>query len=167
VRAEPTANFGSWADDIWEAARTRASFIARRDGAALQGWYGSDSRLLRYRVHAGDATVGWAVALDTRMHDHRHFGDLRVATVVDALALPAHEPAVAHAVTAELAGRGADLVVSNQSGRRWRRALRHAGFLRGPSRFLFGAAPRLRDAIGRGPADMHLTRGDGDGPLHL
>jgi len=60
-----------------------------------------------------------------------------------------------------------DLIISNQSHRAWRRALSEAGFLRGPSSWLFAPSPALAALVvavdPRGDA-VHLNRGDGDWP---
>ena len=56
----------------------------QRDAATLDQLYPpSDPRFLRVR-----AVGGWAVLLDTRMQDHKQFGDMRVGTIVDCLAPP-------------------------------------------------------------------------------
>jgi len=96
--------------------------------------------------------------------------DLRVATVVDGLAAPGDATLLLAAVTGELERRGADLLISNQMHPAWDQGLRSAGFLAGPSNFIFSASQALasrlapRDATaGRG----HVNRGDGDGPIHL
>jgi len=64
----------------------------------------------------------------------------------------------------ELAAADVDLIVSNQSHRVWRRALRANLFLPGAVQFRPGT-PATRSH----PASswLHLNRGDGDGPIHL
>jgi hypothetical protein len=69
-----------------------------------------------------------------------------------------------------LAGRGVDLIVSNQSARCWRDGLRRESFLEGPSGFLFGLSPSLSQRVAfteRSLPECHLNRGDGDGPINL
>ena len=47
---------------------------------------------------------------------------------------------------------------------------KRCGFLRGPSNFVFSASRELAGALApleRHAPRLHLTRGDGDGPLHL
>ena len=61
-----------------------------------------------------------------------------------------------------------DLIVSNQLHAAWRKALAGAGFHHGPSNFLFAASPALAARIGDAADDeLHMNRGDGDGPIHL
>ncbi len=168
-------------DRVWEAARQRYRFIAARSAATVERLYSDVAprsgpatmpfhpdrrRLFRLMVTRRGRLAGWAIALDTAMRDHRHFGDLRVGTIVDALAVPGEEPAVVQAAAGALADRGVDLVITNQMAGCWRAAAARAGFHRGPSGFLFGASQQLRGHLGD-LTDAHLTRGDGDGPIHL
>jgi hypothetical protein len=63
-----------------------------------------------------------------------------------------------------------DLIVSNQSHAAWCAALRRAGFLQGPSNFLFSASKELAKLLDPLPANIahiHFTRGDGDGSVSL
>ena len=58
----------------------------------------------------------------------------------------------------------------NQSHRAWREALRRCGYLTGPSNYGFAASRALAAALE--PWSMHgelihMTRGDGDGPIHI
>jgi len=168
--AEVVASFGAWADDVWTFARPTLTFAAERSAAALARAYPtSDGRFIRLRVTRAAATVGWAVLLATDMRDHAHFGDLRVGTIVDCLAVPGHERAVAAAATRELARRDVALIVTNQQHEGWGAAFRRAGYLSGPSNYAFGASRRLGAALATdaAAARVHLTRGDGSGPIHL
>jgi len=92
---------------------------------------------------------------------------MRVGTIVDGFAAPEDAPAVVRAGTDALRERQVDLIISNQSHRAWRRALSEAGFLRGPSSWLFAPSPALAALVvavdPRGDA-VHLNRGDGDWP---
>jgi hypothetical protein len=95
---------------------------------------------------------------------------MRVGTLVDCFAVPRGEPEVVAAALDHLRAGGADVIVSNQSHRGWGRALTEAGFLRGPSNFIFAAAPALAARLQPFAATcetVHLTRGDGDGPINL
>jgi hypothetical protein len=77
---------------------------------------------------------------------------------------------VVQAASTLLAGRGVDLVVTNQSDADWGAAFRRAGYLRGPSNFIFAASRTLARRLT--PFDvqtsrMHVNRSDGEGPTHL
>jgi hypothetical protein len=69
-----------------------------------------------------------------------------------------------------LEARGVDLIVSNQSYAAWGAALQSAGFVQGPSNFRFAASrevAKLLDPLPTTMAHIHLTRGDGAGPVNL
>jgi len=168
VQIEQIDRFGNWSDALWAAHAARYSFVGGRDAAALNATYPPHSReFVRLRISLGDATIGWAVVHDCQPAASEHFGNMRVGTIVDCFAAPEHAGAVVRASTDVLARRSVDLVVSNQSHEAWRRALRRAGFLRGPSSWLFAPAPSLAALVAADdPAGrrMHLNRGDGDWP---
>jgi len=171
LSVESFAAFGAWADELWTRCQDRYSLIAVRNSDISNTLYPpADQRFLRWRVTAGGRLLGWAVCLDTRMRGHKQFGDMRVATIVDGLADPDDAVAVIGAVTQELERGGADLIVSNQMHEAWAAGLGAAGFRNGPSNYIFSASPKLSQALA--PFDTrvkegHITRGDGDGPLHL
>ena len=167
---EPIQTFGSWADDVWEQCREHYKMIAVRDSEALNILYPNPSRYLRFKVMRDGITLGWVVLLNTQMRNTKYFGNQRVGSIVDCLAFPGEESAVIQAATEILQDEGADLIVSNQSHSHWTRALRYSGYLKGPSNFNFGVSPQLSTLLGPLEAALplvHMTRGDGDGPLHL
>jgi hypothetical protein len=168
---EPVDRFGSWADALWERARGAYSLLAVRDAEALDLLYPeSDARFLRLRVSEPDGPIGWAVCLCTPMQDHKQFGDMRVGSLVDCLALPGREVDVVAAAVGRLRAAGADVIVANQASAAWREAHRRCGFLPGPSNFILSASPELARALApleRSAPRIHLTRGDGDGPINL
>jgi hypothetical protein len=163
--------FGEWADGVWEEAKPHYSLIAVRDRESMNVLYpAANRRALRLKVvHQGEV-AGWAVLLDTPMAAHKHFGAMRLGSLIDCLARPGREAAVAQAATAFLMGRGVDLIVTNQSHRAWGAACRRAGYLPGPSNFVFAASRKLAAQLTpfeEQSARMHLLRGDGEGPSHL
>lgn len=166
---EEVSEFGPWADDLWMQWTPHCVLSAVRTSDVLNAVY-SGSTFLGFRMSLRGAVVGWAVLRDTQMHDHRYFGDLRVGTIVDCVAVPAAIPAVAKAATRLLQQRGVDLIVSNQGHQSWVRGLRQCGFLSAPSNYVLAISPALGSLLGRARSDhgrMHITRGDGDGPLDL
>ena len=168
VCLERVERWDDWADWLWEHARSQSIFSVVRDRATLESLYPlDDPKYLAYVARKGGGIVGWAVALNTAMSEHHHFGNLQVATVLDAGALPGAETAVASHVRRELAAAGADLVVTNQTHEQWIDAFRHAGFLSGPSNYLFAMSKLLSQSIGDAVSRVHVTRGDGDGRIHL
>jgi hypothetical protein len=168
---EVVGRFEAWADEIWTQCRRRYALIAARDSAVLNSLYPPGSRrYIRLAVLRDGQPLGWAVLLDTEMRDHRQFGNLRVGTIADCLSAPEDAAAVISQATEFLAGRGVDLIVSNQSHGAWCAALERSGFLRGPSNYVFAASKELAQQLEPFEAacpKMHINRGDGDGPIHL
>jgi hypothetical protein len=156
--------FSPWADEIWERSRPAYALLAQRDAATLDQLYPpSDPRFLRVR-----AAGGWAVLLDTQMQNHKQFGDMRVGTIVDCLSPPESAAAVVRAAASLLEQRGVDLIVSNQLHTAWSRALLECGFRDGRSNYLLALSPAFVQASGGANHDqIHINRGDGDGPIHL
>jgi hypothetical protein len=154
-------SFTPWADSAWTGGSTAYDAIAARDAATLDEFY-RDAAVIRLKVDA----AGWAVVLDTQMRGDKYFGDMRLGTIADCLAAPGDAPAVIRSATRFLEKRGVDLIVSNQLHAAWVAALRNAGFRQGPSNFVFAASKALAELIPQG-AEVHMNRGDGDGPIHL
>ncbi|MCP4663924.1 MAG: hypothetical protein GY856_51735 [bacterium] len=163
--------FGDWSDELWREASSQHALVGVRAAAVLNVLYPpGEERFVRLRVRDRGSTVGWAVVMNNPWTDHRHFGAMRLGSLVDCLALRGYEGRVGHAATHYLEENGADLIVSNQNHQAWRAALRECGYLEGPSNFLLAASPALVDAVA--PWDkrrqlVHMNRGDGDGPIHL
>jgi hypothetical protein len=163
--------FGTEVDEIQERARDAYALLSCRGSEILRLRYPpNDSRFVRLVVDSGSGPCGWAVVLATSMHGHKQFGNLRVGTIVDCLAVPGDENYVIHAACKVLEEQGVDLIVSNQSHQNWRRAMERAGFFSGTSNYIFAASPELSGLlepfVSNFPA-THLTRGNGAGPIHL
>ena len=95
VEFSEESGFGTWADEIWEAAKSDYSLIAVRDATILNILYpASDPRWIRLKVTFEGNVVGWAVLLNVPMQDHNYFGNMRVGSLVDCLALPGMEEKV-------------------------------------------------------------------------
>jgi hypothetical protein len=104
------------------------------------------------------------------MKNNRYFGNMRVGSILDCVAVAGDEADTAALVDAQLGLAGCDLVLVNHSHTDWARAFERAGFLRGPSNYLLGMSKRLTEAVRSSPCGedrMHITRGDGDGRVHL
>jgi hypothetical protein len=161
---ELAAAFSPWADEVWDRSRAAYALLARRDAATLDQLYPpSDPRFLRVR-----AAGGWAVLLDTQMRGHKQFGDMRVGTIVDCLGPAESAGTIVRAAASLLEQRGVDLIISNQMHFAWSRALAECGFREGPSNYLLARSPAFVEATGGANHDqLHINRGDGDGPIHL
>jgi len=60
--------------------------------------------------------------------------------------------------------------VVNHSHADWVKTFRSAGFLSGPSNYLLAMTKRITElvlAVPHGADHIHVTRGDGDGRIHL
>jgi hypothetical protein len=160
--------FGDWADQLWQAAAASYSFVAVRTSSVLNRVYPPGrAALYRLRVTSAGKVIGYAVVQDEQRHGSELLGSMRVGTLVDAFALPAHAEAVAFAAARHLEKLGVDLIISNQSHPAWGAALRRAGFMVGPTNCTFAVAKPLAERIRRVDPyaqEMHLNRGDGDWP---
>lgn len=168
---ERVAEFGAWADEMWALAREGCAFSAVRDRAMQNALFAESSdRNLILRCTREGRDIGWAVVRSTPMRGDQYFGDMQLGSLVDALAIPGEECNVVELAVRHLRDLGSDLVVTNQTHARWLAALRDAGWLEGPSNFIFAASPKLAESLG--PLDaalptIHFNRADGDGPIHL
>lgn len=163
-------SFGPWADTLWQQSASRYAMIADRQSATLNVLYPSGKNFLCLKISRGADVLGWAVVLDTQMDENKYFGNLRVGTIADAFASPEHAAAVVQAATRVLAGRGVDIVIANHSHAAWQSAFGAAGFLQGPSNFIFAAAKTLAEKLTPFEANLaqiYFMRGDGDGPVNL
>ena len=142
-----------------------------RNAAILRILYPeAEKRFIKIKVSSEGKVLGWAVMLDTQMATHKQFGAMRVGSIVDCFARLEDAPAVMKAATEVLEKRGVDIIVSNQLNHYWGLALKQAGFLSGPTNFLFAASKKLAqlfEPVPPGPLTLHINRGDGDGPINL
>jgi hypothetical protein len=159
------AGDGESVEFLWEQARQTCSFTAVRDAAALRTLYPSvETNLTRIVIKRNGATIGWAVVGERRKD--AKYGNMRVGSVVDCFALPGELFSVVRCATKTLEQQGFDLILSNQSHQAWGEAFKAAGYLPGPSNFIFAASKKLAELLA--PFEevrprMHLTRADGDG----
>ena len=145
--------------------------VAVRTSNILNILYPSDNqRFIRLKVSVNECVIGWAVVLDTRMFNHKQFGNMRVGSIIDCLALPENATIVVSSATEYLKNAGVDLIVSNQSHESWCAGLRESGFMKGPSNFIFSASKKLTTKlkpIEINKSKIHMNRGDCDGPINL
>ncbi len=171
ARVEQVDEFADWADEVWNSCKRQYGMTAVRDAETLHILYPQDNaRFIRLKVSEGPRPTGWAVLLDTQLSGHKHFGNMRLGSVVDCFASVEDAPTVVAAARRCLESRGVDLIVSNQSHVAWCRGFEQAGFLAGPSNYLLTASKGLADLLhdeGVSNDELHFNRGDGDGPIHL
>ena len=171
LKSQEVESFSSWADEIWKRAKDDYAMIAVRDAVILNTLYPSSMKhFRRIRVLRQGEVIGWAVVLDTKMKENKYFGGMRVGSVVDCLAHGGEEDQVIAAVTRQLEESGVDMIVTNQLHHSWCKAFAGNGYLSGPSNFIFAASQQLADKLHPFEVNVsriHMTRGDGDGPIHL
>ena len=85
-RAEIVRGFSGWADDLWNECTGRYAMSAVRDSETLNILYPASSNSSCV-TKSSVAALSWAVLLDTQMRDNRFYGNLRVGSIVDCLAL--------------------------------------------------------------------------------
>jgi len=171
VTVETADEFSGWADELWNACKDQYGMSAVRDSATLRVLYPKEKeKFIRLKVTEDQKVIGWAVLLDTQLSDHKQFGNMRLGSIVDCFAAPADAEKVISSARMFLEERGVDLIVSNQMHAAWCKALNAAGFMRGPSNFIFASSKKLTQLLktsGVNSDQMHLNRGDGDGPINL
>jgi hypothetical protein len=169
VESEVVERFGEWADALWQRCLGRYDVVALRDAATLNavmpvaGW----PPAIRLRVRRAGQDIGWAAVMDNQLHDDPRFGDLRVGTVIDCLALPEDAEDVIAAASRFLTARGVDFLCSNQSHPRWVEAFARNGYVILRDRRYFVISPQLGKALEpleEARKGLHLTNLDGHGP---
>jgi hypothetical protein len=169
--AEEISEFGQWADIVWEQCRSRYSLVGVRDRDTLNVLYpSSDSRFIRLKISCSDNVLGWVVLLNPKLSDHRYFGNMHVGSIADCLTAPENACSIVRCASEYLQDRGVDMIVSNQASDTWCKALSAAGFIKGPSNFILGLSPELvgrLSPLDRTRRDIHMNRGDGEGPTIL
>jgi len=171
VAAEVVDDFGPWADEVWEEGKAHYGLCSLRDAATLRKMYPPQvPNCVRLKISAEGRPIGWSVLLNTALAGHAHFGNLRLGSIVDCFAMPENAAYVLDRSREYLVRQGVDLIVSNQSHRVWRKAFPLCGFVTGPSNFLFASSKALTKSMQEErifPDDVHVNRGDGDGPINL
>ena len=169
VSIQQVPEFAFWSTELWAACAARYSMAAVRDATVLNALYPGE-RFIRLEVSKDGRPAGWAVLLDTAMSQDKYFGNMRLGSIVDCMARPEDAPTVIAAAAHTLEQRGVDLMVSNQSHPAWGQALKQMGFMEARSNFVFATSPQLTELLRKIDPDakgIHMTRGDGDGPIHL
>ena len=154
---------------VWENAKQYNSFIAVRNCEYLKTLY-SDKRFIKLKFFDGSKVVGWSISLCTQLNDHKQFGYMKLGSIVDCLSLKGYEKSIISRTSEMLKKKGVDLIVSNQSHIFWKNALKMNSFVNGPSNFIFASSKVLSDKLEgniKSKDYIHLTRGDGDGPINL
>ena len=152
-------------DKLWEKTKNYNSFIAVRNSKYLNTLY-SQTRFIKLKFTHNKEMVGWSISLCTKLNNHKQFGNMLLGSIVDCLSLKNYEAEIVNETTEILKKKGSNLIVSNQSHSFWQNAFKKNIFIRGISNFIFASSKSLNDKI-KTKSYMHITRGDGDGPINL
>ncbi|MEJ7640555.1 MAG: hypothetical protein WKF75_21935 [Singulisphaera sp.] len=100
-QVETVAHFECWTDEVWEAARGEYLFSAVRDRAAMEALYGGPSapNLHILKMIRQGSPIGWALVGDSVVEGHRHFGSLRLGSLIDGFARTSDVAAVVAGAT--------------------------------------------------------------------
>ena len=173
LHVERFDNWGEWADEIWHKARNRHTLIGDRSLAALQSLYPAENNfLIKLRISKSDTKqpIGWAILTLAKMKDHKYFGDMKLAALVDMLAVPEDAYAVVSGAVVAAQQAKADLMVTNHSDGRWNEAFERAGMLPWKTNFSLFLSPKLSERfepMEDYASEFFFTRGDGHGPTSL
>jgi hypothetical protein len=157
-------------DAIWNECRGSFDFALVRGARGINDLHPvSQTRLRRWLLREHGRLAGWSAGLCTAMQGSPHFGNLRVGTILDALAPPNHLDALLLHTYHGLRSLGADLVIVGCTHTLWRERLRRLGFIEFPSNFLLAISKPLAAALQVNPTlgRVYVTRADGDGRIHL
>jgi hypothetical protein len=167
---ERITTWGLWVDDLWNRCRADLSFAVSRDLETVRALYPLEDRTAAYLVRQAGEQAAWIAVLKTQMRNHKYFGNLHIATLLDGVAPPDVRRTAIALVSRTLAREGVDLLVTNQSHAGWIAAFQAAGYLSGRSNYILALSRQLAADIAAEPGGfdkIHFTRGDSDGRIHL
>ena len=169
LSVEEITSFDKGINLVWENAKEYYSFAAVRNSEYLKILY-TDQKFIKLKFIEKNKVVGWSVSLCNNLDNHNYFGNMKLGSIVDCLALKGYESDIIKKTSDILKNKGADLIVSNQSHVFWKKAFKINSFLNGPSNYIFASSKILSEKLlinKKQKNHLHLTRGDGDGPINL
>ena len=169
VIVEEINEFDEDLEIVWENTKQNYSFVAVRNYKYLKTLY-SNKRFIKLKFVDNNKVIGWSISLCSELENHKQFANMKLGSIVDCLSLKGYETAVINETSKILKKKGANLIASNQSHIYWKNAFKMNSFIKGPSNFIFASSEVLKDKIMKNiklKDHMHLTRGDGDGPINL
>jgi hypothetical protein len=169
ILVKEMGDFDENVEFVWEKAKEYNSFIAVRNSEYLRTLY-SNNKFIKLKFFDSGKIVGWSISLCTQLDNHKQFGYMKLGSIVDCLSLKGYETSIIKKTSQILKKKGADLIVSNQSHIFWKNAFKMNSFVNGPSNFIFASSTALSKKLEsniKSKNHIHLTRGDGDGPINL
>lgn len=160
--------FGNWADEMWEVARSEYKVLTRRDAAALNRLYRpGDRRIKRLRIGRKGTNIGWLLLATRKFHNDQLLGSLRTCVLIDALCRPDDAVHIMRAGLRQAVADGADICLAWWSHLAWQRAAMRSGFFGIRSGLTLYVPPTVQPQL-LSPAlpieSCHFSRGDCDGP---
>tara|TARA_Y100000590_G_scaffold468524_1_gene651565 strand:- start:125 stop:1234 length:1110 start_codon:yes stop_codon:yes gene_type:complete len=169
LAVEEIVDFDREFDLIWENAKKHYSFIAVRNREYLKILY-SDQKFIKLKFIENNQVIGWSISLCSELNNHNYFGNMKLGSIVDCLSLKGYEKTIIKKTSEILKNKGVDLIISNQSHIFWKKAFKLNSFIGGPSNYVFASSKILSEKLldnKKQKDHIHLTRGDGDGPINL
>lgn len=169
VTVDIVNRFELWADELWDAHKTKYTCLAVRDSEMMNallpqvGWPGGT----RLKVSRGGEVIGWSIVHDKQMTDDPRFGSLHVGLITDCFADPDDATAVIQASHDYLASQNVDMIYANLSHPAWIQATRNCGYIVLENRRIFAVSPALQEKLEpfeETSKGLHLTNMDGHGP---
>ncbi len=163
--------FGEWSDNLWLNNRKNFFFIGTRDSRTLNILYPAENRaFIRLKIETENGIIAWALVLVTQMSENPFFGNMLVGSLIDCFYSHGSVEILIAAIGDHFNEQKVDLIISNQAHSDFKNAFTSFGYLQGPSNFIFAASKKLAKALQLNEqtlGNIHMNRGDGDGPMHL
>ena len=170
IKIEVFFFFLLFADELWVQNKNYYSFSAKRDSEALNILYPKEmSKFSKLKIIKNGTCIGWVVLIITKMEHDKFFGNLRLATIVDAFSKPIYSDIVIYESVKYCIKNNADLIVSNNSNINWGKQYFNNGFIKGPSNFILALSKKFKRLFNNQVdfENSFIMRGDGDGPINL
>ncbi len=169
-QAAEIAEFGDWADEIWEQNKGAYTCLAVRDAEMMNalmpssGWPGGT----RLKITNSDgAVVGWSIVNHKQYTDDDRFGSLHIGLITDCFGAPQDAPEILAATHKYIASQNVDMIFANISHPAWIKGLQSSGYTVLANRRIFALSPQLDEALSPKSTiaqGLHLTNMDGHGP---
>ena len=84
ISVETVNEFQDWTDELWQANRGQYGLCAVRDCTSLKILYPADEpKFIRLKIMESGRPIGWVVLLNSPLSNHKHFGNMRLGSIVD------------------------------------------------------------------------------------
>lgn len=161
---EETNSFGEWATDLWNECHPYYRWLVLRNAKTMNWQYG-DKRITKIRVKEDGTDVGFLCVSVVKNSNDPLFGNLKLGIIVDGLCKPQHVQGLLSTAATYLETQGAEIIYAIWSHKAWVEASQKLGFIRFETSQSIYISPGMQAVLGDiRESDMHLGRGDCDGP---